>query len=54
MILGQSAGLAASIAIAKEIPIQEVKYSDLEDGLIKSGQILDIPDNWLEIITSYN
>ncbi len=54
MILGQSAGLAASIAVDKEIPIQEVKYTDLKDALIKSGQILDIPGNWLEIITTYN
>ena len=54
MILGQSAGMAASIAIEKEIPIQNVEYSDLRTGLIKSGQILDIPDNWMEIITTYN
>ena len=54
MILGQSAGMAASIAIEKEIPIQHVEYSDLRTGLIKSGQILDIPDNWMEIITTYN
>ncbi len=54
MILGQSAGLAASMAIDREISIQDVKYSDLKDGLINSGQILDIPDDWLKIIKSNN
>jgi ribulose 1,5-bisphosphate synthetase/thiazole synthase len=52
MILGQSAGLAASIAVDKEIPIQDVCYSDLRAGLLRYGQILEIPDNWLDIITS--
>ncbi len=54
MILGQSAGLAASIAIDRQIPIQDVEYSELRTGLIKSDQILDIPDNWLDIITANN
>ncbi|MGD9328727.1 MAG: FAD-dependent oxidoreductase, partial [Cyclobacteriaceae bacterium] len=54
MILGQSAGLAASIAIDREIPIQDVEYSELRTGLLQSGQILDIPDNWLDIITTNN
>ena len=54
MILGQSAGLAASMAIDMETMIQEIQYSDLKTGLIESGQILDIPDNWLEVITTNN
>jgi len=54
MILGQSAGLAASMAIDMETMIQEIEYSDLRAGLVESGQILDIPDNWLEVITTNN
>ena len=54
MILGQSAGLAASMAIDMETMIQEIQYSDLKTGLIESGQILDIPDNWLEVIMTNN
>ena len=54
MILGQSAGLAASIAIDMETMIQEIQYSDLKTGLIELGQILDILDNWMEVITTNN
>lgn len=54
MILGQSAGLAASLAIDQGIKVQDLAYTELAAGLKASGQILDIPDNWLEIISSNN
>jgi hypothetical protein len=41
MILGQSAATAASIAIDKGIPVQEVSYSELREQLVKDGQILE-------------
>lgn len=40
MILGQSAGLAASITADNEIPIQDIQYSDLRTELIKPGRYL--------------
>ena len=40
MILGQSAGIAASIAIKQHITVQEVKYDELREELISAGQIL--------------
>jgi len=54
MIIGQSTGLAASMAIDNGTTIQEIEYSDLRAGLIESGQILNIPDNWLEVISTNN
>jgi hypothetical protein len=40
MILGQSAALAASLAIDKKISMQQVPYDMLEKEMIKAGQIL--------------
>lgn len=54
MILGQSAGAAASLAIDQQKSIQDLDYSKLKEVLLNNGQILDIPENWLEIITSNN
>ena len=54
MILGQSAGAAASLAIDQRKSIQDLDYSKLKEVLLNNGQILDIPENWLEIITSNN
>ncbi len=41
MILGQSAATAASIAIDRDIPVQEVPYEVLREQLVKDGQILE-------------
>ncbi|MDA7922058.1 FAD-dependent oxidoreductase [Verrucomicrobiales bacterium] len=41
MILGQSAATAASIAIDRGIPVQEVPYDVLREQLVKGGQILE-------------
>ncbi|MCG8308645.1 MAG: FAD-dependent oxidoreductase [Cytophagales bacterium] len=42
MILGQSAGTVASMAIEKNIGIHEVDYSDLKEVLLKDGQVLSM------------
>ena len=42
MILGQSAGTAASIAIDDHVSVQNVDYSKLRKRLIADGQILEI------------
>lgn len=44
MILGQSAAVAASIAIDKKIPVQDITYESLQSELRKRGQILTIED----------
>ena len=41
MVLGQSAAIAASIAIDKNLQAQEVSYSELRTALIKNNQILE-------------
>ena len=40
MILGQSAALAATIAIEHNIPLQDVPYDQLKDKLLDTGQCL--------------
>ena len=42
MILGQSAGAAACLAIDESCPVQDVPYSKLKALLIKEGQCLDL------------
>ncbi len=40
MILGQSAAMAAALAIEKKINVQQVPYDLLEQEMIKAGQVL--------------
>ncbi len=40
MILGQSAGTAASMAIENKIPVQKVDYQKLKERLLADGQKL--------------
>ncbi|RCS47765.1 FAD-dependent oxidoreductase [Bremerella cremea] len=40
MVLGQSAATAASMAIDKNIPVQDVDYTELEERLLADGQVL--------------
>ncbi len=54
MILGQSAGCAASLALERDQTVQELDYPSLREKLIDARQILEIPGNWLEIITTEN
>jgi len=41
MILGQSAGVIASLAIDKKAQVQEVTYAEIRDALLTEGQILE-------------
>jgi hypothetical protein len=43
MILGQSAGAAASLAVENHLPVQQVAYDRLKAQLVKEGQILEAP-----------
>ncbi|MBN1107231.1 MAG: FAD-dependent oxidoreductase [Bacteroidales bacterium] len=40
MVLGQSAAIAASIAIDKDIPVQKVNYHELQKALLENNQRL--------------
>ena len=42
MILGQSAGTAAVLALDKQVPVQQVVYTNLKDILEKDGQVLHL------------
>ena len=42
MILGQSAAVAANMAIDESIPVQDVKYETLKNKLIEKGQVLTL------------
>jgi hypothetical protein len=44
MILGQSAGTAASLAIDLDLAIQDLPYSILQQRLVADGQVLE----WIE------
>jgi hypothetical protein len=54
MILGQSAGCAAALALDQQKPVQQIEYDELKKILVENGQILEIPENWLELITTIN
>ena len=41
MVLGQSAGVIASLAIEKNISVQNLNYDKLNAALINNGQILE-------------
>ena len=51
MILGQSAGCAASLAIDQGKPVQQLDYQILRQKLLENKQILEIPENWLELVS---
>ena len=44
MILGQSAALAASMAIDKDQAVQDIPYEVLQQELINRGQVLSLPE----------
>ncbi len=43
MILGESAGVAASMAVKAKVPVQEIEYAKLRAKLLALKQKLDIP-----------
>jgi len=47
MVLGHSAGAAASMAIAEGVPVQEVDYAKLREQLLAEGQVLQWGDGSL-------
>jgi hypothetical protein len=52
MILGQSAGCAAAMAVDQQKTVQEIDYAELSQKLIENKQILTIPDDWLRYVLS--
>ncbi|WP_299535541.1 FAD-dependent oxidoreductase [Ulvibacterium sp.] len=54
MVLGQSTGAIAALAIDKKMDVQDIPYGLLQEVLTTYHQILEIPRNWLEIISSNN
>jgi len=54
MILGQSIGAAASIAIEMKVAVQDVPYDQSQKILIANNQILEKPEGWMQIITDNN
>jgi hypothetical protein len=45
MILGQSAGTIAAMAVDRHRDMQEIKYQELKTMLIKYSQILEYNDS---------
>lgn len=43
MMLGQSSGIAAAIAVKDKEHVQDISYTELEKKLLSSGQILSLP-----------
>lgn len=52
MILGQSAGAAAAMAVERDVAVQEIEYAVLREQLLADGQILDLPADWMEYVLS--
>ncbi len=44
MIIGESAGTAAAMAIEDKVRVQDVNYAGLREKLLKSGQKLELPE----------
>lgn len=42
MVLGQSAGTAAALAIDENVSVQEVPYSSIRDRILKDGQVIEL------------
>jgi hypothetical protein len=43
MILGESAGVAAAMAVRDQVPVQSIEYGPLRERLLRLDQRLDIP-----------
>lgn len=54
MMLGQSAATTACLAIANDVPVQDVTYPELRKQLLLQNQILDIPAIWREYVEIEN
>ena len=45
MILGQAAGVAASLAVQGHVPVQDIPIARLQRELLKTGAVLDLPED---------
>jgi len=43
MVIGQAAGVAAALAVKRDLPTQQVDYAELRDRLLAQGQVLKLP-----------
>jgi hypothetical protein len=43
MVLGESAALAADLALREEVSVQRVPYARLRDRLLEARQVLERP-----------
>jgi hypothetical protein len=43
MILGESAGVAAAMAVAEKLPVQQVSYAAMKEKLVALKQKLERP-----------
>jgi len=46
MILGQSAGLAASLAAKQNLAVQQIRYAELKKLLLSQRQKIEVKKNW--------
>ncbi len=44
MLIGQSAGIAAALAVSRNVAVQELPYADLRTRLLARGQVLELPE----------
>lgn len=54
MMLGQATGTIAALSVDQEKSVQNLSYRNLKKLLLEQGLMLELPENWLEIITSTN
>ena len=43
MVIGQGAGIAAALAAARDVRVQELPYAELKRRLLGQGQVLELP-----------
>jgi len=43
MVIGQGTGVAAALAVKRDLPTQQVDYAELRDRLLAQGQVLKLP-----------
>ena len=43
IVLGQSAGIAAAVAVEERVAVQDVNYARLAERLVKQKQVLELP-----------
>ena len=46
MLLGQSAGIAAALAVEQDSTVQDLSYEDLKPRLLAQNQVLELPEDF--------